>query len=81
MDPETCEECGFHGEEWSDGESMAALRRMPAQFWVAVEGIGSDDLQRRPLATDGPSRNTSTMCGRCCSECDSCSTLRGGAGN
>ena len=49
MDYETCDECGFNGEEWSDAVAISAIAGLPARFANAVAGLSSDELLRRPV--------------------------------
>jgi hypothetical protein len=49
VDSETCDECGFDGEEWSDAVAISAIAGLPARFANAVIGLSSDELLRRPV--------------------------------
>jgi hypothetical protein len=49
MDFETCDECGFSGEQWSDAGAISAIADLPARFADAVAGLTSDELLRRPI--------------------------------
>jgi hypothetical protein len=46
---ETCDECGFNAEEWSDAEALSAIEGLPARYVNAVGGLTSDELLRRPV--------------------------------
>ena len=46
---ESCNECGFNGEEWSDAAAISAIAGLPTRFANAAAGLSSDDLLRRPV--------------------------------
>jgi hypothetical protein len=48
---ETCDECGFNGEEWVDAEALSALLQLPDRFVGAIEGLTVEELLRRPVTS------------------------------
>jgi hypothetical protein len=47
---ERCGECGFDSEDWSDAGALEAVAELPARWAIAVSGLTSRDVLRRPLA-------------------------------
>jgi hypothetical protein len=46
---ETCGECGFNSEDWSDSSAIAAIQHLPLQWNAAVAGLTPGDQLRRPV--------------------------------
>lgn len=46
---ERCEECGFDGDRWTDEEAVEALAGLPGRWAAAIDGLSTEDLQRRPI--------------------------------
>jgi hypothetical protein len=46
---ETCEQCGFDGEEWTDIGAMDAIAALPARWRDAVSRLSSEQLHQRPV--------------------------------
>jgi hypothetical protein len=49
MPVERCGECGFDSAMWSDEDAVEAIRQLPARWVDALAGLGSDEIQRRPI--------------------------------
>jgi uncharacterized damage-inducible protein DinB len=49
MTTEVCTECGFDGGQWSDEDAIHAIQGLGERFVAAVEGLSSEELQRRPM--------------------------------
>jgi hypothetical protein len=49
VDFETCDECGFSGEKWSDAGAISAIADLPTRFADATAGLSPNDLLRRPV--------------------------------
>lgn len=47
---ERCDECGFDGGEWTDGEAVRAIAALPGRWREATEGLPDRDARRRPIA-------------------------------
>lgn len=50
MTVERCDQCRFDGDAWTDQGAMEAIAALPARWRLAVSGLTSSELQRRPLA-------------------------------
>jgi MOSC domain-containing protein YiiM len=48
--PETCDECGFDARSWRRADARTLLSALGTWWQLATDGIGSDDLNRRPGA-------------------------------
>jgi len=46
---ETCDECGFDGQAWSDADAIGAIAGLPRRYADAVDGLREADLGRRPI--------------------------------
>lgn len=49
MPIEWCDACGFDGHLWSDEATVEAIRLLSDRWVEAVDGLGSDALQSRPI--------------------------------
>jgi hypothetical protein len=49
VESEQCDECGFHGENWSRWDALGAIEGLPARWREAVEGLDPGELSRRPI--------------------------------
>ena len=50
MPVETCAECGFDGDQWSDAEAMDAIGSLGPRWEQATAGLDASDANRRPVA-------------------------------
>jgi S-DNA-T family DNA segregation ATPase FtsK/SpoIIIE len=44
---ESCEECGFNGEEWTDSSALDFIGSLPRRWRLALSGMMPGDLARR----------------------------------
>lgn len=49
MAAETCQECGFDGDAWTDPQAVEAIADLPKQWRDAVEGLTLEELQHCPI--------------------------------